>query len=462
MAPKRSPAPASALGGGNGRAAQRQARRAVRKQAQAALGGGARTGRRPKSKAERPPSEKHAAASAPVTAGPRPPPPQDTDTRFAFFEGARDHTPYLGVETDGGRFIVAASDRGVGRSLFVKRGRPELRVLRHAVTVIEILSGADAIGGRLFVDVGANIGTTTIPALVSHRFGSVVACEPGEESYRLLRANLALNGLETHVRPLRVAASNRVGRSSFVLTEGRSGASWIATSPEKVEAAEAARAKRVTEDPAALTDPLPRAPDEVAEMKVVEVELVTLDQLAEGGVIDRDGLGMLWIDAEGHEGHILDGAGTLAERGVPIVFEFNPAGLDERGDRDKVHAVAECFYTHFVDVRRAEADPTQPRFRLRSVAELPGYAERFLDSATPGHFTDLLLLRLDAAQARVGVNLPELMSQEEPPRARQRNQSRAKPGRRAKGEGRAKQAGAARRKARRRPASEDDPPSGEE
>lgn len=359
-------------------------------------------------------AQKHARRGVSRIAAPPPtgPPPQDRDTRFAFFEQARGHTQYLGVETDGGRFMVAAADRGVGRSLFVKRGRPEFRVLRRAVSVVKILIGPEAIAGRPFVDVGANIGTTTIPALVSHSFGSAVACEPDEESYRLLRANLALNGLETHVRALPVAASNRIGRSSFVLTEDRSGESWVATDPEKIAAAEATRAARIAEDPTVVTEPQPRAPDEVSALEVVEVELVTLDHLADDGVIDRDRLGMLWIDAEGHEGHILEGAATLADRGVPIVFEFNPAGLDERGDRGKVHEVADRSYTHFVDVRRPEPDRSQGRFRLRPVGELAKHAERFLDPSQPGHFTDLLLLRLDDEQARLGANLPELMSPE--------------------------------------------------
>jgi FkbM family methyltransferase len=331
---------------------------------------------------------------------------QEANPRITFFEEARAHAPYLGVEAGGGRFLIATDDRGVDRGLFVKQARPEFRVLGRAVTIVEILTGDGAIAGRLFVDVGANIGTATVHALVSQRFGSAVSCEPEEENFRLLRANLALNDLADRVRPLRVAVSNRVGSSELVVLKGRKGASWIAVDGDKIRDAEAVRARRIGEEPDAQANPHVRAPAELAEMTVVDVETVTLDRLAETGVIEADAVGMVWIDAEGHEGHILQGAGTLADRGVPIVFEFHPRGLEERGDRDKVHSVAEQCYTHFVDVRRQESD--RPRFELQPVMELRRHAHRLLDPTSPGRFTDLLLLRLDAGQASAGAHLPEL------------------------------------------------------
>ena len=147
----------------------------------------------------------------------------------------------------------------------------------------------------------------------------------------------------------------------------------------------------------------------MSAITVVEVELVTVDRLVETGVIDAERVGMLWIDAEGHEGHILEGAGALAERGVPIVLEFNPEGLDYRGDRGKIDEFAAHHYTHFIDVRRPEADRERPRYGLRDVGELGAFAERFLDPATPAQFTDLLLLRLDERQAAAAAGLPRHM-----------------------------------------------------
>jgi len=312
----------------------------------------------------------------------------DGDRRLAFLEEAREYTPYLAVEAGGATFLIATDDRGVDRHLFLKQARPEFRVLSRAVGMVEILTGEEAIAGRQLVDVGANIGTTTVHALVSLRFGSAVSCEPHEESFRLLMANVALNGLVDRVRPLRVAVSNGAGRAQLAVLKGRMGASWIAVDRDKIRKAQAARA-------------------EPAEIGVVDVETVTLDGLTDAGLIDRERLGMVWIDVEGHEGHVLEGAGTLAERGVPIVLEFHPRGLAERGDAARVHSLAEQCYTHFVDIRRPR--PGRQRFELEPVAELRRLGEQLLDTPDPGRFTDVLLMRLDAGQAKAGANLPELV-----------------------------------------------------
>ena len=49
------------------------------------------------------------------------------------------------------------------------------------------------------------------------------------------------------------------------------------------------------------------------------------------------------------------------------------------------------------------------RFELEPVAELRRLGEQLLDTPDPGRFTDVLLMRLDAGQAKAGANLPELV-----------------------------------------------------
>ena len=325
------------------------------------------------------------------------PPGPDREVREAFLEQARDHSRYLAVEADGARFLVSTRDKHMGRHLFLKQARPEFRVLYRAVMLIEALVGEGALAGRLFVDIGANIGTSTVSALVSHRFGSAVACEPEEENYRLLRANVVLNELEERVTAMRVGVSDRAGHSNLVVSGGPAGKSRVVLDRRRVLDRLESRVGRRLEDPD--IDP--------PEITVTDLELVTLDGLAQSGIIELEHLGMLWIDAEGHEGHILHGAGSLADTGVPVVFEFHPTGLEAEGTRGIVNEIAGQCYTHFVDVRRQEAD--EERFRLRPVTELARFAEHFLDPSNTASYSDVLLLRLDATQARRGDDLPQLI-----------------------------------------------------
>jgi FkbM family methyltransferase len=302
------------------------------------------------------------------------PPVSDRDERLAYFDSADRYTPYLATVAGGGLFLVKTEDKHIGRSLFSKRARGELAVLGRAVAAIEGLLGPNAIAQRSFVDVGANIGTSTIPALLSHGFDTAVAIEPEPENVRVLRLNVLLNDLEDRVTALPVAASNEVGRSELVVDRSRGGKHWIATDPSKL------RRKNL------------------AENVMLRVDTVTLDHLVEAGVIEAERTGLLWIDAEAHEGHILQGASALLGRGTPLVLEWNPVILDRVGDRGKLERAVAEDYTHFAGMHR-NTEPLEPNFPLQTVDQLPAYAERFLDRSKRLTKTDILVLRLGPDQA---------------------------------------------------------------
>jgi FkbM family methyltransferase len=298
------------------------------------------------------------------------------DERAAFYDRAREYAPYLVTAAGGALFMVRTEDRHIGRSLFAKQGRGEFMVLSRAVAVIEGLLGPEAVAHRTLVDVGANIGTTTIPALFSHGFESAVAIEPEPENFRLLRMNAVLNGLEHQVRALRLAVSNEVGQRDLVVHPERGGKHWIATDRRKL--AGRARENATT---------------------ILKVETTTIDHLVEAGDIEAERTGMLWIDAEGHEGHILEGASSLLARGTPVVLEWAAETLDRVGDRDKLqHAIGES-YTHFAEMHRNTRSP-ETKFPLRPVERLPAFAERLLDPTSGSNVkTDILALRLERSQS---------------------------------------------------------------
>jgi FkbM family methyltransferase len=296
------------------------------------------------------------------------------EERAGFFDSAEELTPFLGAWAGSGVYLVRTRDKHIGRSLFAKRGRGEMHVLTRAVTAVDALYGSGVVAGKTFIDIGANIGTTTVPAVLDHGFAFAVAVEPEEENFVTLRLNAVLNGVDDRIATIRKAASNQTGTSDLVVNPERGGKHWIATDD----------ARRG----------LARKKEEI-----VTVETVTIDQLAEDGVFDPERTGMLWIDAQGHEGHIIEGATALTAQGVPIVLEWDPAALDKVGDRGKIQEVAERDYTHFAGMR-ADPDPAiaGPKLWLRPVDELDDYAERFLDESRSENFTDIMLLRLASDQ----------------------------------------------------------------
>ena len=59
----------------------------------------------------------------------------------------------------------------------------------------------------------------------------------------------------------------------------------------------------------------------------VTVPVRSVDSLVAEGLIEPARLGLVWIDVQGHEAHVLAGAQRLLEQGVPTVIEVWPYGL---------------------------------------------------------------------------------------------------------------------------------------
>jgi FkbM family methyltransferase len=289
--------------------------------------------------------------------------------RAEIFDRAAAYTDYLCVHVDGARLLVKTEDRHVGRATFTKQGRGDAKILSRCVSAVQGLAGANAIEGKTFVDVGANIGSTTIPALLVHPFGAAIALEPEPENFVTLRLNLVLNGLEERVTAFQAAASNAVGELELVVDRSRSG-------KHRVAGAEArARARDAT----------------------MSVPAVTLDSLAGDVLASPDDVGLVWMDAESYEGHILEGAMELTHRGIPLAFEWDPKGLDRSGGREKIEEIVGESYTHFVDMRRY-GEGEGASFQLRPVSELLSF-ER-IGPKGKLHFTDILVLRLTPRQTQ--------------------------------------------------------------
>lgn len=200
--------------------------------------------------------------------------------RQAFFDGAASQTSHVAVDTKGLTFIVSTKDKSLSRGLFSSGNRPEFTVLPRACERIDCRG--------VFVDVGANIGTTSLSAL--RYFDRVIAVEPGPENAALLRANAALNGLEGRIEVHEAACSSQSGEVQIRVTPNKHGGH-------------------------AVKSPKPGTTSLV-------VPAVTLDELIAGAGLAPTDVGLVWMDVEGYEAQALDGARSLLEARVPLVVEI--------------------------------------------------------------------------------------------------------------------------------------------
>lgn len=256
------------------------------------------------------------------------------------------------VNGDRESYVLDTRDKTIGKTLF-EEGEFDLRKVYQAFA----LSGF-ASEKALFVDVGANIGSICIPVVKRGLAARALAIEPEPGNLRLLRMNTILNGVEDRVTVIERAASDRPDQPLE-----------MEISPVNLG------------DHRVRTERRPGRYGEETRRTVV-VRSTTLDA-------ELDGHGtappFLWIDTQGFEAFVLEGAARTLARTPPVVIEFWPYGLERTGSRERLLAtILGTLYDRLYDLGEPEPVP-----RPVDRATLTALAERYGPEA---RFTDILLV----------------------------------------------------------------------
>ena len=120
------------------------------------------------------------------------------------------------VRTAHGLITFDSHDSVIGASLY-RRGEWERDLMRRTVRVLRETGLMDR-SRRTLVDVGANIGTTTVD-LIRHRvFDRAISLEPEPANFDLLQRNIRQNDLEGRVRCLCVALGDAAGIARLAMS----------------------------------------------------------------------------------------------------------------------------------------------------------------------------------------------------------------------------------------------------
>ncbi|HEY3672406.1 MAG TPA: FkbM family methyltransferase [Acidimicrobiia bacterium] len=204
------------------------------------------------------------------------------------------------------------------------------------------------------IDVGANIGTTSIP--FAQAGYSVLAIEAVPSTFELLCTNVSRNNLEEQVRCVPVAVSQ--DDTVTMLLAGPSGVSESLGSG---------------------------SPERTSEGRAV-IERVDVPGEGLASIVDRhqlapESIALVWSDTQGGETGVIR-TGADIWRSVPLYAEFWPEGLEAHGGLDDFVDEASRWFSSFVTVA-AMSTP-------RPVRELHDLAGKLKTDGT--NTTDVLLV----------------------------------------------------------------------
>jgi FkbM family methyltransferase len=229
---------------------------------------------------------------------------------------------------------------------------------RFLQTYIQNQGGRDEGGqdqGSIVLDVGANIGITSIIAASLLPRSSVIAFEPGERNYQLLRKNIAANNCHT-IQPFRCAIGDQdLDRIGF-----RENSAWGCI--------DSSRPPNADDPPCTTIDTF-------------------LQQHSPLGRVSA-----LKVDVEGFELNVLTGARNLIARQSPIVYlELNTWCLTTYGDINP-YRLLEFIAENFSHCYLVRLPTTGPILQSIDLATLQGRRDVIYTNMIKGRCVNDLVL----------------------------------------------------------------------
>jgi len=158
-----------------------------------------------------------------------------------------------------------------------------------------------------FLDIGANIGSTSIYAIKSKYFTQAICLEPAQINYQFLIWNSQINSLQDKIQCLKYGITNVVGEQELICSPTNCGDFRL----------------NVAENHATNNDLFAET-----TFTSEKADFTTLDYLLANKIINTDNIGVIWVDCQGSEGLVFAGGNNFFQQlSVPIYTEFWPYGL---------------------------------------------------------------------------------------------------------------------------------------
>jgi FkbM family methyltransferase len=263
--------------------------------------------------------------------------------RLAF--NLQSRNKHILLDTNYGMYIVNTSSRIIGKKSYYNNIPYSTKSVEK---VLKILN-KENINFDCFVDIGANIGTSSISAAFINKNTNFLCIEGSEENFDLLKKNVKINNLENRFELHNTLVGSKDNPRLFTEFKEEKGCSRIFENKEELERYKKKFGFKV---------------HSVKEVITKKIETILKENL--------DKKLFFWIDIEGLDLEILNS--DIVKNHSPIFFEFNPTFLKLKYNfyKNNVKELEERFLEmgykyYFLEARNFKKEEINKSFLLDTV-----------------------------------------------------------------------------------------------
>lgn len=222
-----------------------------------------------------------------------------------------------------------------------------------------------------FIDIGANIGLTAIPAAANHAI-TCLALEPDPTNFGFLQRNIELNGLALKIKSLNVAAYDTEGTLDFELSPDNLGDHRIRTRD---------------------SEPLVAPQQQEESRKVIQIKALPIDTIVATEALPHPLV--MKIDTQGSEPMVFRGARELLKQTDCLVVEFSPYALARAGfdAEDFFQGLQGFSYGYMLSLDHEENDANIATSLPLSFDQIVAMCRQVELNKHPDNYFDVVLLK---------------------------------------------------------------------
>lgn len=265
------------------------------------------------------------------------------------WKSARSFIPYKSCRvSDNLIYLASCEDEAIAADMYITGENYSEGIINAFFKLTEKYYKKSKKASGYFLDIGANIGTTSI--YVKKKINPdlhVIGFEAGKENYDLFRVNCILNQVEDIKAELLGLSDSNMKKKYWYNTKNPGGSGIVGDNEE---------GKNIT-----------------------ILEMVRLDDYLKNNNIVPNSIDYIWIDAESHESEIIDGAmETLSGGGrkIPLLQEFNPVAYFKKNALELYCLNIEKIYQYFLDVNEYIAG----KENIMQISQIYDFAIKMIES----------------------------------------------------------------------------------